>query len=86
MDRKSVDGGADGLARGLAETIASRADRYLGVPVTKPMPFGPVAAYGWRERAAGLKRDAWSSPASVVPPPASWGSGCSPSWTITPRR
>jgi len=43
MDRKSVDGGADGLARELAETIASRADRYLGVPLNKPLPFGPVA-------------------------------------------
>ena len=43
MDRKSVDGGADELARDVAETIASRADRYLGVPVTKSLPFGPVA-------------------------------------------
>jgi hypothetical protein len=43
MDRKSVQGGVDGRARDVAETIASHADSYLGVPVTKPLPFGPVA-------------------------------------------
>jgi hypothetical protein len=48
MSPKSVndrrgDGGAEGLARGVAEAIAWGADRYLGVPLAKPLPFATVA-------------------------------------------
>jgi len=44
MDPKNVgDNGADALARGVAETITSGAERYLSGPVTKPLPFAPVA-------------------------------------------
>lgn len=56
MDRKSVEGGADELARGVAETIASRADRYLGVRVTEPLPFAPVALRLARVRRRSLTR------------------------------
>ena len=44
MDPESKgDNGADARARGVAETITSGAERYLGGRVGKPLPFAPVA-------------------------------------------
>lgn len=44
MDPESKgDNGADARARGVAETITSGAERYLGGRVGMPLPFAPVA-------------------------------------------